>query len=459
MTMPPQQQPQRPGPPKRPTMTNYTFLPRMQGREKEKMWLWVWTAVVLGSLLAVSLAFDVNLLKSEEIAAVLIKQQGGPPPTPVVAPPSAPTGGPSLAGGAKEDDEKAAEARRARSLAVEAARGELEKATSAFVDARNKRDAAKNKYEKLRDDDTAKPDARLAAKGDMAKTEADFKAKEEVYLRFKAQLEALTDQARVEKERAALTAKMKEMEKAKEEWENARSGEGGDSRSTLSLIIEYTLMLGLWLVFGISVAGFYLVWNVRRRNFYRGETHRAQVVRALVAVMRSGQDANMRWEAFRREKTMGVLSDRPDKRNHLDEVVDHLSRAGTISDAHIDRYFTAQSRDIREEEYHRLSIINLCGALGPVFGFSGTVLGMIMAFSQLGSSKMSQDMIGNIALAINVALVTTLLGLLIKGIALIVRTWVFNSIDEHALAISLLPSEAQALVSGGGSGEYPTVGG
>ncbi len=434
------------------TLTDYGFLPRLQGKEKEKLWLWIWTAICIGLLLVTSFLGGVNLLKSEEIAKVLIKQTtGAPPPVVAAAAPAAPAAGPITGAPAKkskEDLKKEAELKRARQLAMDKATDTMKKAKSEFDEAKNASKAAVEKYKRLRNDDTAKPSDRQKARDDAEKKKADSKKKEDAYLQAKALIEALRGEAEVERNRLELEKKKKEMDKAREEWEKAQAGGGdGDNRSILSLIIEYTLMLGLWLVFAITFAAGYLVWNVRRSHFYRGEEHRSNVVQALVHVIRVGGDPSARWEKWHQEKLWGILSDRAEISNHLDEVVNQMSRNGVTSDAHIDRYFAAQARDIKDEEYNRISVVNLCAAMGPILGFAGTVLGMILAFGQLGAGSMSQDMVSSIAGSINVALVTTLLGLLIKGMAIMMRTWIHNRIDNYSLAISLIPSEAAAIAA------------
>jgi biopolymer transport protein ExbB/TolQ len=440
------------------TLTDYGFLPRLQGKEKEKLWLWIWTTIVIALLLVASFVGGVNLLKSEEIAKVLIKQtSSAPPPVIAAAAPTAPAAGPITAAPAKKTKEqlkKEADMKRARSLAVEKAAEVMDKAKAEFDEAANAKKAAVEKYKRLRNDDNAKPADRNKARDDAEKKKEEHKQKEDSYLLAKASLEALRGEAKLEQEYLNLEAKKKEMTKAREEWEKAQAGGGdGDNRSILSLIIEYTLMLGLWLTFAITFAAGYLVYNVRRSHFYRGEEHRSNVVQALVHVVRVGGDPSARWEKWHQEKLWGILSDRSEISNHLDEVVNQVSRNGVTSDAHIDRYFAAQARDIKDEEYNRISVINLCAAMGPILGFAGTVLGMILAFGQLGAGSMSQDMVSSIAGSINVALVTTLLGLLIKGMAIMMRTWVHNRIDNYSLAISLIPSEAAAIAAQGAASE------
>ena len=93
-----------------------------------------------------------------------------------------------------------------------------------------------------------------------------------------------------------------------------------------------------------------------------------------------------------------------------------------------------QARDIKEEEYQKLGLVNLAANVGPGLGFAGTILGMILAFAQLGQ-ELSKDVLSDIAGAIYVALITTLLGLIIKGLAAMTKYLIQHKIDAHVTRI------------------------
>lgn len=198
---------------------------------------------------------------------------------------------------------------------------------------------------------------------------------------------------------------------------------------------EYTLMIGLWVFLAIVLASPYIIHTVSKKMFYSSERQCAAVEDAVVAVTREfPDDLEARHTAWLKQFNKGVLKDLRSEDSHLAEVTNQISAVVLASNHTLDRYFMTQARDIKEEEYQKLSLVNLAANVGPVLGFAGTILGMILAFAQLGQ-ELSKDVLSDIAGAIYVALITTLLGLIIKALASMVKFLIQHKVDSHVTRI------------------------
>lgn len=208
--------------------------------------------------------------------------------------------------------------------------------------------------------------------------------------------------------------------------------------------LETVFMAILWLLLAVVLAAPYMIYSVRRRVFYPDEAACREVERAIVAVSQANpEDLNARYWAYK-AKLGGELSHIRRGDHHLAEVVNQISHVVLSSNHTLDRYFMTQAKDIKEEEYQKLNLVNLASNLGPVIGFAGTILGMILAFSQLGQ-EMSKEMIGQIAGAIYVALITTLFGLMIKAVAAVMRYLIQHWTDKHVTRILTISSNITSL--------------
>ena len=220
----------------------------------------------------------------------------------------------------------------------------------------------------------------------------------------------------------------------------------------ITVLVEQLLMIGLWFLMAVVLAAPYAIYTVRRQMFFDDEQSCRNVEQVLAHALASHpQDLEARFRLWGESLSTKLASIRGSV-GHVSEVVNQLSMVVLTSEHTLDRYFMTQAKDIREEEYHKLNFINLAATLGPILGFAGTILGMIVAFSQLGG-EMSKEMIGQIAGAIYTALITTFFGLVIKAIAALMRFIIQNQVDRYTTRILTMSSNitkilAHAQVSG-----------
>ena len=209
---------------------------------------------------------------------------------------------------------------------------------------------------------------------------------------------------------------------------------------------EKLLIATLWVLLSIVLAAPYLIYSVRQRNFFPRLGDCAIVEQAIVRIYESKDQAADRLALWRREKaTNQNLREILGEDHHLAEVTNQIGKAALDAEHNLDRYFMTQARDIKEEEYQKLEVINFAANVGPVIGFAGTILGMILAFSQLGQS-VSKEMMANIASAIYIALITTLFGLVIKALAAFMKFVIQHQIDKFATRIFTISSNITAML-------------
>ena len=206
-------------------------------------------------------------------------------------------------------------------------------------------------------------------------------------------------------------------------------------------VLEKGMMVCLWILFAIVLAAPYVIWSVRGSAFYSSEDACRKVEDTISGVLTEHPDSlSKRFAAWRQKLDRNpVLIELRRRHTHLAEVTNQISLVVLQSEHTLDRYFMTQARDIKEEEYQKLNLVNFAANVGPVIGFAGTILGMILAFSQLGK-EMSKEMIGSIAGAIYIALITTLFGLLIKAVAALMKYIIQHQIDKHVTRILTISS-------------------
>ena len=85
--------------------------------------------------------------------------------------------------------------------------------------------------------------------------------------------------------------------------------------------------------------------------------------------------------------------------------------------------------DVTGRLYRRIEILNVIGAIAPMLGLTGTVIGMIEAFTTIASLEgmaRPQELAGGIGQA----LITTLLGLLVAIPTMVAYSYFRNRIDS-----------------------------
>lgn len=88
---------------------------------------------------------------------------------------------------------------------------------------------------------------------------------------------------------------------------------------------------------------------------------------------------------------------------------------------------------VQDEEFERvkrnLMYLSLASVLAPAMGFLGTAVGMVSAFYEISI----QDTVtpADLALSIQIALITTVIGLVIKTFAMLLKTMLLHSIGRR----------------------------
>jgi len=230
------------------------------------------------------------------------------------------------------------------------------------------------------------------------------------------------------------------------------AGDSGDpmsSQTILGDVLEYIMMSGLYILFAMALSGIYILWTVRQENFYMHDDHVEYVEnKLLLAFKAQGKERATLWEDAKfRDEDMGVLLGLD---NHLAEVVKQIGGSVLASETALDRYFIAQTKDIREEEFQKMHLINTALNVAPAVGFAGTVQGMIVAFSLLGENA-SPEMIIMMSQGIFVALVTTFMALIIKSVGLALKSGISQRINFFTTQLQLISSEVSAHMRQGGA--------
>lgn len=91
-----------------------------------------------------------------------------------------------------------------------------------------------------------------------------------------------------------------------------------------------------------------------------------------------------------------------------------------------------------EKMMQRVNYLNLCGALAPMLGLMGTVVGMVLAFQTLGQGGSSSNKAQMLATNISIALYTTLYGLLVSVPAILGFTLSRNHANKLILSMEML---------------------
>jgi len=226
---------------------------------------------------------------------------------------------------------------------------------------------------------------------------------------------------------------------------SAQSGDPMSSQTIIGDVLEYIMMTTLYILFGMAFSGVYVLWTVRRANFYVHEDHVEFVERVLLRVFRGRAHSPIEgWNKLRaEEEELAVILDQD---NHLAEITHQIGVAALTSQTALDRYFINQTKDIREEEAQKLHLVSTALNVAPAVGFAGTVQGMIVAFSLLGENA-SPEMINMMSQGIFVALVTTFMALLIKAVGLSLKSAITQRINFFTTQMQMISSEVSANLS------------
>jgi biopolymer transport protein ExbB len=102
-------------------------------------------------------------------------------------------------------------------------------------------------------------------------------------------------------------------------------------------------------------------------------------------------------------------------------------------------------RRIAQEVEFGLGALALIASLGPLFGLLGTVVGIVLVFDRLaaGGSATPAELAGGIG----IALYTTILGLVVGILALVVHRYLTSRVDRVVVGLEELGASVTTLVS------------
>jgi biopolymer transport protein ExbB/TolQ len=183
--------------------------------------------------------------------------------------------------------------------------------------------------------------------------------------------------------------------------------------------INATIMFGFAVIVSLVGGVFfhYYVFELRDRYVYEPASAR-KMARAVMETERPAEErlASVRKMLDKDDTLFGQVF-----RRFLNENGFGAPRPGKVWQA------------IQDEEFDRvkrnLMYFSLASVISPAIGFLGTAVGMVSAFYEISI----QDTVtpADLALSIQVALITTVIGLVIKTISMLLKTAVVHSIGRR----------------------------
>ncbi len=183
--------------------------------------------------------------------------------------------------------------------------------------------------------------------------------------------------------------------------------------------INATIMFGFAVIVALTAGVFlhYYLFELRDRFIYDGENAR-KLARSLHAPDRPAEE---RMAEVRRQLEKDQTLFAQVFRRFLNENGFAAPRPGKIWQALQDEEFDRVKRN--------LMYFSLASVISPAVGFLGTAVGMVAAFYEISI----QDTVtpADLATSIQIALITTVVGLTIKTIAMLLKTAVIHSIGRR----------------------------
>lgn len=128
--------------------------------------------------------------------------------------------------------------------------------------------------------------------------------------------------------------------------------------------------------------------------------------------------------------------------DHLEKLKENLRKDRSLFSQLLSRIHSASflSGETLKDEFfdlldlelnrlrRRIAIFSFTGVVAPTLGFLGTALGMVSAFYEISLKETVSP--NDLARSIQIALITTVVGLIIKVCSLLMQAYVANSIDR-----------------------------
>jgi len=161
----------------------------------------------------------------------------------------------------------------------------------------------------------------------------------------------------------------------------------------------------------------------------------------LVDVLRSAE-ARSDIRVFR-QKTEKLT----EEKNILTEIVASIMPSALKQQFMLEQYFKTKMENHMSRFAGSVNTIGLIGNIGPIVGFLGTLLGLILAFAVSAEAiraegQMSPDTFGELQYSIMIAIVTSIYGVVIKVIGSIVRQALLSKVGKISDEITAIPIDS-----------------
>jgi len=178
----------------------------------------------------------------------------------------------------------------------------------------------------------------------------------------------------------------------------------------------------VWLLLGMSVAVFALIWVFSREN-----------ARERIAPIESVAGARKRMQQGEHDQIVTGLQGDSSYFAHALRAA--LRERDTGRDAML-RALEQACEELTGERMRRVEALNIIGSVAPMIGLFGTVYGMILAFREIVAAGGSPDPVG-LAAGIGTALTTTFWGLVVAIPALSGYALIRNALDARVSEAAL----------------------
>jgi biopolymer transport protein ExbB/TolQ len=195
------------------------------------------------------------------------------------------------------------------------------------------------------------------------------------------------------------------------------------------------LLYGMTLVLIVNYI-YYGVVLLNRRNFY-SERQRGDLIDVL------GKPEARADIAVFREKTKNLTREN----NILSEISASMLPNALKQQFMLEQYFKAKIENYMNRFGGPINTITTLSGLGPIVGFLGTLLGLILAFAVSAEAiqsegQMSPDTFGELQYSIMIAIMTSVYGVVIKIIGSIFRQALLAKVEHVNDEISSIPIES-----------------
>jgi len=181
---------------------------------------------------------------------------------------------------------------------------------------------------------------------------------------------------------------------------------------------------------------YYGIFKLSRRNFYEDD-QRGDLIEVL-------RDPTARADiAVFRQKTKALTAEN----NTLAEIIASMLPSALKQQFMLEQYFKTKMENHMSKFSGSVNTISLIGNIGPIVGFLGTLLGLILAFAVSADAirtegQMTPDTFGQLQYSIMIAIITSIFGVTIKVIGSIVRQALLSKIGKIDDEITTIPIES-----------------